>query len=67
MHKMESERDDLLEDMSHFEEGKNKMEKKWRERTQLIQTLESKVQSISKIHDEKESNLNQKIEKSRKG
>ena len=64
---MESERDDLLEDMSHFEEEKNKMEKKWRERTQLIQTLESKVQSISKIHVEKESNLNKQIEKSRKG
>ena len=65
MRKMESERLELLDDMDHFGEEKKKMEKKWRERSQLIETLEHKVRSISKMNDEKETNLNRKIQNSR--
>jgi len=40
---LEAEREQLLEEMFHFENEKKRMEKKWKDRTNVIELLEQKV------------------------
>ena len=40
---LEGEREQLIEEMMHFENEKKQMEKKWKDRTNVIEALEHKV------------------------